>query len=227
MNKTRRIVGNSILAIGLLLILAALTLVVHNVNEDRRAGTASLTVRNELASRINSGQAVSQTVDAGVYVQTGDDSQQLIGNEIFPVDPDLPAEFLPMDICLLDGDRYIGILDVDAYGLSLPVMENWDYDKLKTAPCRYSGSYKSGDLVICAHNYSNHFGPLRNAAIGTDVDFRSVDGTHYKYKVSKIETLESHEIEYMTDVLGDWDLTLFTCTPGGSHRTAIRCDKAE
>ena len=212
--------GKIILGLGLILIAASLLLTLRNKLEDRRAGEASRDIRNELTDAINNGIAV--TIPAAF---AADSSEGAIQEGVFPVDPDLPNKFTPMDISLIQGDRYIGILDVPDYELSLPVMENWSYEKLKTAPCRYSGSYKTGSLVICAHNYDHHFGPLRDAPIGTELSFRAVDGKSYSYSVTKIETLEPHEVGYMTDVLGDWDLTLFTCTTGGKQRVAIRCQQ--
>ena len=37
----------------------------------------------------------------------------------------------------IDGYDYIGYLELPTVGLTLPVMESWDYDRLKLAPCRY------------------------------------------------------------------------------------------
>ncbi|MBQ3932022.1 MAG: sortase [Firmicutes bacterium] len=228
--RGRRLAGNVVFAAGVLLIAAALILTMHNVLEDRRAGNAARTIRNELAASINSGTAVSQKV----YVAPKPDPEnegspvnQTVPESGFEVDPDMPYSFLPMEVCSLGGDLYIGILDVPDYGLSLPVIDNWSYEKLKTAPCRYSGSYKTDDLVICAHNYSHHFGPLRDAPEGTEVILTTVDQEVYRYRVAQVETLEPHEVGYLTDVLADWDLTLFTCTPGGNQRKAVRCEKAE
>jgi len=37
-----------------------------------------------------------------------------------------------------------------------------------------------------------------------------------------IDILEPYSVEEMTS--GEFDLTLFTCTQGGSHRVTVRCD---
>ena len=44
-----------------------------------------------------------------------------------------------------------------------------------------------------------------------------------RYKVDNVETLRSTQVEDMTS--GDWDMTLFTCTPGGKSRLTVRCVK--
>ena len=44
--------------------------------------------------------------------------------------------------------EYIGVLDLPALNLSLPIMSDWDYERLKMAPCRQFGSAATDDLVI-------------------------------------------------------------------------------
>ena len=56
--------------------------------------------------------------------------------------------------------EYIRVLDLPALNLSLPIMSDWDYERLKTAPCRQFGSAATDDLVIAGHNDINHFGSL-------------------------------------------------------------------
>ena len=97
-----------------------------------------------------------------------------------------------MPVLEADGNLYIGILKIPALNLELPVMSDWSYPQLRTAPCRYAGSAYQDDLVIAAHNYRRHFGLLGTLAAGE-----------------------------MTD--SGYGLTLFTCTPGGRTRLAVRC----
>lgn len=130
----------------------------------------------------------------------------------------------------IDGKRYIGIIEVPELDLKLPVIGEWDYSNLGTAPCRYSGSIKTGDLVICAHNYWSMFGPLRYAGVGMEVYFTSADGTVYRYVVENRETLEPREVSRALENYKNssrenakWDMTLFTCNLGGATRCVVRC----
>lgn len=124
----------------------------------------------------------------------------------------------------IDGYLYIGMIEIPSLDLSLPVMEDWDYERLKISPCRYSGSYFTDDMVICAHNYAKHFSPIKKADIGSDVYFTAADGQVYHYQVSNRETVQPAAIEDMIDnTKEDWDLTLFTCNTGGRTRCAVRC----
>lgn len=137
-----------------------------------------------------------------------------------------------MPYVMIDGYAYIGELSIPGLGIDLPVMAEWDYERLKISPCRYSGSYLNDDLVICAHNYSRHFSPIKWIGVGEPVYFKAVDGTVYEYSVSNRETLQPTDVELLVsnqnnteDAVEDWDLTLFTCNTGGRTRCAVRCSK--
>lgn len=131
-----------------------------------------------------------------------------------------PAE---MPQTTLDGYALVGILQVPAVGLELPILDSWNYDLLKIAPCRYSGTVKEDNLILLAHNYDRHFGPFKQLVPGDSVTFLSVDGTQYKYEVTATEILQKTELERLTS--SGHDLTLFTCTKGGYSRVVVRCDR--
>jgi Sortase (surface protein transpeptidase) len=56
---------------------------------------------------------------------------------------------------------------------------------------------------------------------GEEILFTDVRGNVFKYNVSAMEIIEPTDVENM--ISGDWDLTLFTCTPGGKTRQTVRC----
>ncbi|MCD8048104.1 MAG: sortase [Clostridia bacterium] len=124
------------------------------------------------------------------------------------------------------GREVVGVIRVPSVGIELPVLENWSYDALKIAPCRYSGSVKGNDLIILGHNYKSHFTPLKNVSIGDEIEFCDVNGVTYTYVVEKTEKLYKTELDRLTDI-GTFDLTLFTCTAGGESRFVVRCKRAE
>jgi len=57
----------------------------------------------------------------------------------------------------IDGNNYIGVIDIPCLGLSLPIISDWSYPNLKIAPCRYKGSAYQDNLIIAGHNYQSHF----------------------------------------------------------------------
>lgn len=125
----------------------------------------------------------------------------------------------------IDGMNFLGILSVPSKNLELPILADYSYELLDTAPCRYSGSYASDDLVIGGHNYRSHFSKLKSIKNGEEIFFTSFNGTVYKYSVLRVEILEPTQIEDLINKQNtdDWDLTLFTCTSSGAARCVIRC----
>ena len=121
----------------------------------------------------------------------------------------------------IDGELYIGYVSISSLDLTLPVMSDWSYPKLRIAPCRYSGSTKTADLVIAAHNYERHFGKIKDLSPGDAVYFTDMDGGVTSYEVAEVDTLSPTAVEEMTD--SGYALTLFTCTYGGQSRVTVRC----
>ena len=52
-----------------------------------------------------------------------------------------------------------------------------------------------------------------------------MDGTAFSYEVIQMQEISPQDADAMLD--GEWDLTLFTCTPGGAFRFAVRCKKTD
>jgi sortase A len=131
---------------------------------------------------------------------------------------DMPTELI--------GDyEYIGELTIPTLDLQLPIISEWNYKALKIAPCRYTGSVYTDDLIIAAHNYTTHFGRLKELSIGDEVDFTDLNGETYVYKVAEKEILKPTAVDEMES--DEWDLTLFTCTIGGKSRVTIRCERVQ
>lgn len=125
----------------------------------------------------------------------------------------------------IDGQRYIGTLRLESLGLTLPIISEWDYTRLRIAPCRYAGSAYLDNMVIAAHNYESHFGQLKNLSQGEQITFTDIDGNCFCYQVLDVEILSPYDVQEMTE--GAWDLTLFTCTIGGQSRVTVRCERTD
>ena len=104
-------------------------------------------------------------------------------------------------------------------------MAGWDYDKLQSAPCRYSGSLATGDLVIAGHNYTRHFGRLDTLQPGDEVIFTTMNGLQHHYAVALVETLAATDLADMT--AGEYPLSLFTCNYSGQARVTVRCEASD
>ncbi len=208
--------GLACMGLGMLLILSAGLLLLSNRMEEARAGEMADQVVSQLQSHVPShgAELPSATTPAPL---------------IDPAAPTEPVQTDPIDPHMteveIDGHSYIGYVSIPALELEFPVMSGWNYAKLKIAPCRYTGSTKTDDLVIMAHNYDRHFGRLKNLTPGDPIQFTDMDGTVSHYEVVEIQVLYPLEVEEMTE--SDYDLTLFTCTYGGRTRVTVRCDRVE
>lgn len=198
--------SKTLITVGTVLILAAASLTLYNVWDAYRAGKAAQAIAEELTAAIDHNETKAEN--------TVTESKER-----------------EMDVVTLDGVDYIGTITIPVAGLVLPVQYNYTFDALRNSPCRYYGSYMTNDLVICAHNSSKHFGPIRWLEAGDDIYLRTVDGAEIHYTVKGLETLQPEEVDRMTstkdETLGSWDLTLFTCYIGGQTRCAVRCARAD
>ncbi len=127
-----------------------------------------------------------------------------------------------MDSGNVEEGKLCGKLTISALELTLPVLAEWSEYGLTQAPCRYSGNAEDGDMIIAAHNYSSHFGRLKELSQGDVIVFSDLYGQVYEYCVKEMSTLDGTAVSDMKS--GEWDLTLFTCTKGGKQRVTIRCE---
>ena len=98
--------------LGLLLLLAALLLTAYNLRRDAAAGDAAELVLERLTPDLPRQESLSQS-------PTGEGKE-----EAFVPDYVLNPE-LPMPEREIDGQSYIGVLDIPALGLSLPIISTW------------------------------------------------------------------------------------------------------
>ena len=133
--------------------------------------------------------------------------------------PQQPQE---MPVGEIKGYEYIGVISIPVLEVELPVLTDWSYAKLKVAPCLYYGNYYEPDFVIAAHNYKSHFGRLSQLQAGDLITFTDVSGNVYYYEVTLLETLAENATKEM--ITSGFDLSLYTCTPGGGSRVTVRCN---
>ena len=219
---------NILIAIGLLCILSAAALTGYNILDSRRAEDASKRIAAALEEQIRPEAEAGSTQQEG----SGDKSPALQYPEAYTVEPALEHPVnSDVPVVEIDGYAYIGLLIIPSQNLKLPVMDQWDEERLKISPCVYDGSYLSNDLVICAHNYIGVFSDVRWVDIGADVYIVTADGKNLHYIVTNIENLAATQVQDMTQnennsrMSNKWDLTLFTCNTGGQTRRAIRCER--
>jgi len=225
--KRRKKKGTFLIRTGMLLIAAAVGFAGYNLYDGFRAEYASRQIIGPLEAAIVPSVTSSPGEVSDVSV-LNDNAEALPENPI-EVDTLMETEIpdyilnpeMEMPTSCHDGQDYIGILEIPALELKLPVISEWSYPRLKIAPCRYTGSAYKNNLVISAHNYARHFGSLKELDGGERVIFTDADGNRFDYRVELRETLDPRDVDYMIN--SEWDLTLFTCTVGGAYRVTVRC----
>ena len=154
--KKRLPAGKICILLGLVLILGAGGLYGYNLWIDYQAGLQS---------------------DAAALAIV--ESIQGEGMDILDVEDGYNAERL--QVAELDGAYYMGVLTIPALEKILPVQSDWSMTKLKTSPCRYSGTLQDGEFVIAGHNYKKHFSGLSTLSIGESIVFTDFEGKQTFY----------------------------------------------
>ncbi len=208
----KRKLGILFMCLGTALLVLALSLFFYNMEEAQEAQRATVNLLPQLV----------QQIEADADDIEGEEETRPVIIPGTPLDLLDPSVFEMTEV-EIDGHKYIGYLAIPDLGLELPVMSEWSYEKLRIAPCRYTGTVLSEDLVLMAHNYATHFGQLQKLPIGAQISFTDMDGVTTLYEVIAIEVLTPTAVEDMT--AGEFDLTLFTCTYGGQSRVTVRCDQ--
>lgn len=185
------------LTAGVLCLTAAASLAGYNLWDEQRADTSAQTAVAVLRHEIPEEPEVTQ--------------------------PLVPEPQPMMTAVEIDGRYHIGLLEIPALDLTLPVQNSWSEEQLKYSPCLYEGSLSDG-MIIAGHNYRSHFAKLNTLPVGETIYFTDVDGNRWTYTIAATEIIPGYDVEAMTS--GDWDLTLFTCTYGGQERYTVRCTLA-
>ncbi len=208
--------GRICMITGAVLIVAALSLVLWNQNEDKKSGDSAREILSQLIVQIPTTEAAQDDLFSEAEIPE---------NDLFE-EYQQESETQPEEVLLeVDGEMYLGVVEIPALGLELPVMSDWSYPNLKKAPCRFKGSQLTDDLILIAHNYNSHFGNISSLQTGDIVRITDCAGAVSDYEIVQIEEVGGYDIEQMES--GDWDLTLFTCTYSGTSRVTVRCVRCE
>lgn len=206
----RKILGTAFVALGAVLIIIALSAIIINLWQEEMSGLNADHAMEQLWEQM--------TVDPVPATPDTPDTPALLPENGSTSDA---PEFRPMPEIQVDGISYVGYLSIPALNLELPVISESTEQNLEIAPCRFFGTVYQKDFVIGGHRYRRHFRKLSTLGYGERLSFTDVEGNVYIYEVAECEVLEPDQAEYLCS--GDWDLSLFTCTPGGMTRVVLRC----
>ena len=162
--------------------------------------------------------AVSQ-ISASVSAQK---SQRLVAkiNDILPDRTQGTPGIYPdnhMPVLEVDGADYVALLDVPAFGVTLPVADQWDQNKSS----RFWGSAYDNTLVIGGKDYSGQFDFCDKIEDGAFVTVTDMTGARFTYTVSRVDRAKHAQTQWLLDE--NCDLTLFCLDMLSSEYIAVRC----
>lgn len=127
-----------------------------------------------------------------------------------------------MPVAEVEGENFVGLLEVPAYGVKLPVGSSWDVKKVEEFPCRYWGSIYDGSLIIGGTDSEAQLDFWEKISIGDVVCFTDVTGARYSFTVSWVERTEDVSTEYLE--ASEAKITLFARNSLGFDYIVVRCE---
>lgn len=205
--------GIAIATLGAALILSALLLFLYNQRQAEAAGQEAEILMSDLESWMQEQK-----------IEPAEKSAAPIPSEETEAGAEEPEQAEEMPAVNINSYEYVGYVEIPALGLKLPVLSEWDYDRLRIAPCCQHGSSRTDDLVIAAHNYRTHFGRLGELTVGDTVTFTDMDGIINTYAVVAMDTIDPYDVGSVLN--SEYDLVLYTCTLNGESRVTAFCSRA-
>jgi len=126
-----------------------------------------------------------------------------------------------MPVLELDGEDFSGLLDVPAFGVTLPVGSIWDTGKLGFYPCRFWGSANDNSLVIGGTDQQGQFDFCDKIDLGAIITVTDMTGAEFTYSVSQVDRAKHADTGWLCSE--DHDLTLFARANFSLEYIAVRC----
>lgn len=121
----------------------------------------------------------------------------------------------------LDGVDFAGIIDIPAYGTSLPIRADWRPSRVTSYPCRLSGNMYSLDLIIGGSDNEGQFDFMKLITGGDRVFVTDMTGTRFSYTVTEI--IRTNEVSPESLATEDSDLVFFAKNTYSFGYTVVRC----
>lgn len=126
-----------------------------------------------------------------------------------------------MPVLQIGGMDYVALLEIPALGISLPVADQWDPDKLFDSPARFSGSAYDHSLVIGGTDTSDQFAFCDKIGNGTRITVTDMTGSQFTYEVTSVDRAKKAESVWLQDP--EYHLTLYCRDTYSMEYIAVRC----
>lgn len=126
-----------------------------------------------------------------------------------------------MPVLELDGRDYVALVELPAFGITLPVADVWDSGALSSCPARFCGSAYETPLVIGGIDHPGQFGFCDTVTHGAAVLVTDMTGARFSYTVTDVHRAKAAEAQWLAD--SKYDLTLFCYDALSMEYLAVRC----
>ena len=125
-----------------------------------------------------------------------------------------------MPVWQLQGEDFLGLIEVPSFGAALPIHALWEDGKLSSYPCRYWGSIYDGTLILGGSSGAGQFDFCERLDLGERILITDMQGTQFPCAVERIERADAPDYGKLSE--GNYPLTLFAKTSAGNY-IVIRC----
>lgn len=146
-----------------------------------------------------------------------------------------PENYTDMDMPVLQLEQgdFCGLLQVPAFGISLPIGSSWKYNAVSQYPNRFWGSTYDNSLIIGGSGRKNQFAFCGNLDLGDEIRVTDMTGAQFSYEVAAIDRSshanmdvfqqkESHLVLFARDnVTLDYIIVRCWLTPGSPNKTDL------
>lgn len=216
-HKMRRIISNTLIILGIVLIIGIITVNVRDISKSIKA-VEEFNLRKDAVNTVDD---TSLPVVDNQLSNADTDVYEKENNGTDDIDKETnPAKY--------SGGELICLLRIPKISLEEAVREGDSSDVLSSALCHlektsYPG--KQGNCCISGHRnyvFGKYFNRLNEISVGDVVELETIDST-YRYQVYETLVVEPDDVRVL-DSTGQKTLTLITCTPlfVGTHRLIVK-----
>ena len=138
----------------------------------------------------------------------------------------VPEDFteMGMPVLQLGKQDFCGLVEVPAFGVKLPIYNNWETGKLTFFPCRFWGTVYDGSLVLGGADQDGQFDFCDQIQNGSYVTVTDMTGSEFTYTVTRID--RSKNADAGTLLKEGFDLVLFARDSYSLEYLIVRCNMA-
>lgn len=112
-----------------------------------------------------------------------------------------------MPVLQLKGKDFSGLIQVPAFGVTLPIGSSWEASAISKYPHRFWGSAYDNSLIIGGSSQKGQFDFCEKMDLGDKITITDMTGTEFSYEVVRIDRRKNVQTETLQE--GSYDLTLF------------------